>query len=117
MAQLVILLFRLTMAVCTRLRMAVLPFTFNKEIQSQKNPLEFQKNMTRGLVSYLTQSRKFLILDRDNMGVQDEELAMIRRGQMPMESLAKLGQKLSTDYIVLGDIDEIYYSKKTKFNF
>ena len=97
-----------------RLRMAVLPFTFNQEIQSQKNPLEFQKNMTRGLVSYLTQSRKFLILDRDNMGVQDEELAMIRRGQMPMESLAKLGQKLSTDYIVLGDIDEIYYSKKTK---
>ena len=98
----------------SRLRMAVIPFTINGKIPDWKKPDDFQKSMTQNLVSHLTQTRKFAMLDRENMDAQEKELAMLSAGSTPIEELAKLGQKLSTDYIIIGNIDNIHYRKSSK---
>ena len=97
-----------------RLRFAILPFTVNENISDWKKPEEFNQNITRSLVSYLTQTRKFAMLDREHMDAQDDELSILHKGNVPAEELAKLGQRLSTDYIIVGDINEIYYHKNNK---
>lgn len=97
-----------------RIRIALLPFTFNENISDWKKPDEFHKNITQNLVSYMTQTRKFAMLDREHMKTQDSELAILRNGHVPLEELAKLGQRLSTDYIIVGDVDEIHYVKNIK---
>jgi curli biogenesis system outer membrane secretion channel CsgG len=97
-----------------RLRVAVLPFTINENIPDWKKPEEFNKNITQTLVSYMTQTRKFAMLDREHMAAQSNELAMLHTGNTPVEELTKLGQRLSTDYIIVGDIDDIHYHKNNK---
>ena len=97
-----------------RLRMAVIPFAINENIVGWKKPQEFQKNISKSLVNYLTQTRKFAMLDREHVNVQDNELAVLRDGGSPKEELAKLGQRLSTDYIVVGNVSEIHYHKNQK---
>ena len=97
-----------------RLRIAILPFKPNESIPQWKKPAEFQNKITQDLVSYMTQTRKFAILDRENVDIQQKELSMLRNGQAPVEELAKLGQRLSTDYIIVGSIDDIHYLKNEK---
>ncbi len=97
-----------------RLRIAILPFTVNDNVADWKKPDEFHKNITQTLVSYMTQTRKFAMLDREHVAAQINELAILHTGNTPAEELAKLGQRLSTDYIIVGDIDKIYYHENKK---
>ena len=97
-----------------RLRMAVVPFTIDDKIPKWKNPDEFRKDITDSLINYLSQTRKFAILDRENLKHINNELSMLKKGSTPTEELAKLGQRLSTDYLVIGNIDKIHYFKNTK---
>ena len=97
-----------------RLRMAVIPFELSRDIPDWKNPAGYQNKFTHEFVSYMTQTRKFAILDRENIEAQEKELSLLQKGQTPLEELAKLGQRITADYIVTGRIDDIYYNKTSK---
>ena len=97
-----------------RLRIAVLPFTFNENIPESKKPDEFHKNLSQNLIGYMTQTRKFAMLDREHVKAQNSELAILRKGHVPLQELAKLGQRLSTDYMIVGDVDEIHYLENNR---
>jgi curli biogenesis system outer membrane secretion channel CsgG len=62
------------------------------------------QRLTQKVVTQLVQSRKYTVLDREFMADIQDELDRIRMGEMPISEMAKLGQKLSADYLLVGTI-------------
>ena len=98
-----------------RLKMAVVPMRIRKGLRKTRLVMDFEDIFRRGLENYLTQSRRFAILDRSFIAEQDKEGDFIRGGGMRQEELARLGNRVGTDYIVTGVVERAYsYVKKTK---
>lgn len=87
-----------------RNRIAVLPF----RLDNAKDPLQavFAKNICQGLVSYLTQTRRFAVLDRDFQKESSGELDSLRSADVPVEEMARLGNRLGADFIIVGQINK-----------
>lgn len=90
-----------------RLRMALVPFRINPHVSSSKKAAKFEKLFAQALVSYLTQTRKFAILDREFMKEQSMELSLIQTPDFPVEEMARIGNKLGTDYMIVGAVDDV----------
>lgn len=87
-----------------RNRIAVLPFRVanNQDIKQTT----FAKQFAQGLVSYLTQTRKFAVLDRDFSAESNRELNSLKSANVPVEELARLGNRLGADFIIVGQINK-----------
>ncbi len=86
-----------------RLRMAISDF----RIASNGNPDNlnmFRRAFVRELENYLTQTRKFAMLDRAFLAEQDKELGSLHSKDFPTEELARLGQRAGTDYLIVGEV-------------
>jgi len=98
-----------------RLKMAVVPLRIRKGLRKTRLVLDFEDIFRRGLENYLTQTRRFAMLDRSFIAEQDKEAAFIKGGGVRLEELARLGNRVGTDYIVTGVVERAYsYVKKTK---
>ena len=87
-----------------RNRIAVLPFRIaNKQDIKQAT---FAKQFAQGLVSYLTQTRKFAVLDRDFSAESNKELNSLKSANVPVEELARLGNRLGADFIIVGQVNK-----------
>ena len=84
-----------------RTRATVIPFRLTNQSQSM-----FRDTFTQSLTSQLTQSRKFAVLDRQYSAEQDAELSRLNGADVPVEEMAKLGNKLGTDLLIVGTIDD-----------
>jgi len=84
-----------------RLRMTVLPFRAQRA-EAAKVGEQFATELT----AQLTSSRKFAMLDRAFEAERQSEMSLIADGGAPLEELAKLGNRLGTDYMIVGVIDE-----------
>jgi len=90
-----------------RLRLAVMPFKTHGAKGKVKDISDFSILIGQSLASFLTQTRKFAVLDRDFTSEQNTELNSVSDGDRPVEELARLGNKLSADYMVVGKIHSI----------
>ena len=90
-----------------RKRIAVLPFQARGDccmmMGAETNPAFVAQELSRGLSNSLVQSRKFTVLDRDYIQERSSEKKMLS-GDVPSQELAKLGQELFSDYILVGTI-------------
>jgi curli biogenesis system outer membrane secretion channel CsgG len=91
-----------------RLRITVLPFQISPTVSNPQLAAQFMESFPNGLVDYLTQSRRFALLDRDFIKNQVQELDFIKRGDVRAEELAKLGNKVGADFIVVGLVEDIF---------
>jgi curli biogenesis system outer membrane secretion channel CsgG len=89
-----------------RLRLAVVPFRISKNIQDPKSAKNFENNLGTELENYLTQTRRFAMLDRAYLLEQSKELAFIQDVGMSTDELAKIGNRLGTDYLIVGTIEK-----------
>lgn len=86
-----------------RLRMAISDF----KIASEGNPDNlnmFRRAFVRELENYLTQTRKFAMLDRSFLAEQDKELGLLKSNDFRTDELARLGQRAGTDYLIVGEV-------------
>ena len=101
-----------------RKRIAVLPLQARqgccKTLGSEANPKFVSEELSRGLSNSLVQSRKFTVLDRDYIAERSSEKNVLNSGEVPPEELAKLGQELFSDYIMVGTITTANVSEVTK---
>ena len=98
-----------------RLKMAVVPFRIGGGLKKTGTVQRFEETFRRSLENYLTQSRRFAILDRSFIEEQDKEGAFIKGGGTAPEELARLGNRVGTDYLITGVVEKAYsYVKKTK---
>ena len=88
-----------------RLRMAVVDFRLGSQ-GSRDDLALFSRAFTRELEAFLTQTRRFAMLDRSFLAEQQQELAGIASGASPTQELARLGQRAGTDYLIVGEVTE-----------
>jgi len=94
-----------------RKRIAVMPLRVaKKEFIVDNQPIDkmsISKQLENNIVTYLVQSRKFTVLDRDYMREVTDEKQIITEGQTPVEEMARLGQELVADYILVGNLEDL----------
>ena len=84
-----------------RLRMTVLPFRTQGGTQTQHGDA-----FVNELNTFLTQTRRFAMLDRAFEKERLEEMAIASSDSAPLEEMARLGNRLGTDYMLVGTIDQ-----------
>ena len=100
-----------------RKRIAVMPFYYFDTSFKLKDSIvsnsKIDDLLIQNLVSYLVQTRKFTVLDREYMRNMNSELNIIKTNQTNIEETVKLGQKLFSDYIMVGTLQKLYTEEKT----
>lgn len=103
-----------------RLRLAVVPFRAADSVKVNQTVSKFEGAITSQLENYLTQTRRFALIDRSFLNEQTKELNLIAAGSttsMSVDEIVKLGNRLGTDYLIVGRIEKansVVSEKKSK---
>ena len=103
-----------------RLRLAVVPFRAADSVKVNQTVSKFEGAITAQLENYLTQTRRFALIDRSFLDEQTKELNLIAAGSrtsMSVDEIVKLGNRLGTDYLIVGRIEKansVVSEKKSK---
>lgn len=103
-----------------RLRLAVVPFRAADSVKVNQTVSKFEGAITSQLENYLTQTRRFALIDRSFLDEQTKELNLIAAGSttsMSVDEIVKLGNRLGTDYLIVGRIEKansVVSEKKSK---
>lgn len=84
-----------------RLRMSVYDPYLDQAIASNPDAIRFARSLRRNVEDYLTQTRRFAMLDRQMLSDTQNELNLIAGGGMATPELARLGQRVGSDYLVI----------------
>ncbi len=84
-----------------RLRLAVTPISILNNLLDDSSAIQFAEQLSSATEAYLTQTRRFAMLDRRYSGAVEDEKGLIRKGDMPIEEMVKLTAKAASDYIVV----------------
>ena len=93
-----------TSAQVKRLKLAVVPVALTGVARDKPEAREFADSVSASLEAFLTQTRKFAMVDRRFTGHSNRELAGVAANSSPIEEAVKLGQRVSADYIVLASV-------------
>lgn len=92
----------------SRRKIAVMPFRTMKSNFSirgtQISSSEISRQFTQNLVTEVTQSRRFTVLDRDYICEYFKEKNLLLSGDTPIEEQMRLGEVLGVDYMLVGTI-------------
>jgi len=94
-----------------RTRIAVMPFKF---FDVKGDTERYNRLLTQGLNNYLVQTKKFTVLDRDFVAQVDMEKQGILDGKTPASEMAKIGNEISADFVLVGAVESFYVKTKTK---
>ena len=92
-----------------RTRIAVFPFRLY-EIQSDKE--RFQRLLDQNINDYLVQTKKFTMLDRTFIEDVAKEQKTILDGKTPAIEMAKIGNEISADFILVGSVEDFSIEEK-----
>lgn len=93
-----------------RKRIAVLPLHWRDSyaIDGKRiNPLAVADVVEQAIVNELVDSRRFTVLDRRYMEQVDVEMQLLETDDVPVSELARLGQTLAADYVLVGTLENI----------
>ncbi len=91
----------------SRRRMVVFPLEYKTTydiLNTNVDGKEVSSRVTQAIISKLTQSRKFVMLDRENSSYYEAEKHFILSGNSPKDELLKLGKRLGADYLLIGKL-------------
>jgi len=92
-----------------RTRIAVFPFRLY-EVQSDKE--RFQRLLDQNINDYLVQTKKFTMLDRTFIEEVAREQKTILDGKTPAIEMAKIGNEISADFILVGSVEDFSIEEK-----
>jgi curli biogenesis system outer membrane secretion channel CsgG len=73
--------------------------------------IEISQKLSADLSRYLVQTRKFAILDRKNQSDIKSELDLAKSDRVPVAEIARIGNTLIADYVLVTDIHEFHYQR------
>jgi curli biogenesis system outer membrane secretion channel CsgG len=94
-----------------RMKLAVTPISISNSLASDREATTFAEAISSSLEAYLTQTRKFAILDRRNIAIQGQELKRISSMEAPIEETLKIGMRVGADLIVLAKLKSFHIEK------
>lgn len=84
-----------------RKKIAVMPF---RPLSDNPYEAQFVSELNQGIVSFLTQTRNFAILDRDYLQEKHQEFNLLLGDDVKGEERARIGNTVGTDYILVGSV-------------
>ncbi len=97
-----------------RMRIVISKPKISSNIKNKSKAKKFNSSFYSNLTKMLTSSNRFAILDRENTKNVNKELEMIASGNFRVEEVAKIGNKVAADYLLLSSLNEISSKKITK---
>ena len=86
-----------------------------KVMNNHKTAKEVSQRLTQELVSAITQTRKFSVLDRENNSAYENEKNLILSRDAHKDELIKLGNILGTDYLVVSNLTDFRISNDQEY--
>ena len=90
-----------------RLRMALSAMRIDNGVQDLRAAAEFAEDLQDGVIDYLTQTRRFAMIDRQLMSETQAELNYVATADVPTRELARLGNQVGTDYLVVLELRDL----------
>ena len=90
-----------------KMRLVITAPKINPLIKQNKKTYKFGQNFYNKFSNFITKSQKFAVLDRNNSNEINKELEKIKFGNVPTDELAKLGNTVTADYIVVSKINNL----------
>ena len=84
-----------------RMKLAVMPVVVTGPSQGRSEAIDFAESVSASLEAYLTQTRKFAMIDRRFTEKSNRELAGVNSRNAPIEETVKVGVRVGADFIVL----------------
>jgi len=88
------------------MKLAVMPATLAGSAQNRPETTEFAESVSASLEAYLTQTRKFAMIDRRYTDKSNRELAGVNSRNAPIEETVKIGVRVGADYIVFAALKD-----------
>jgi TolB-like protein len=92
----------------SRVRIAVFPF---KVFNAQGDKEKLQRLINQEINNYFVQTKKFAILDRSYLEEVAKEKSKILDGSAPAIEMAKIGNEISADFIIVGSVEDFKTEK------
>ena len=92
-----------------RVRMAAFPFRLY-EIEGDHG--RFQRLLDQNINDYFVQTKKFTMLDRSFIEDVAKEQQIILDGKAPATEMAKIGNEISADFILVGSVENFNINEK-----
>ncbi|NBO14447.1 MAG: hypothetical protein EBV20_04850 [Betaproteobacteria bacterium] len=89
-----------------RLKLAVMPLTLVGPASGKPDAIPFAESVSSSLEAYLTQTRKFAMIDRRYTETSSRELSRVNSRNAPIEETVKVGMRVGADYMVLAALKE-----------
>jgi curli biogenesis system outer membrane secretion channel CsgG len=96
-----------------RLRLAVISIKISKNVGSKEAALRYGEDWINRLEEGLVQSRRFAMLDRKYTDDTNQEVNQYLNNDFKIEELAKLGQRVGTDYLVISEVRKYNVADKS----
>ena len=90
-----------------RMRFVVSPIRISKNINDLSIAKQFAKTFNSNLRTMLVKSNRFALLDRKNSRELNKEINIIKGSNVRVEELAKLGNKVGADYIIIASLQKL----------
>ena len=90
-----------------RMRIVISAPEIASTVKNTINAKKFNTTFSSNLNKMLTKSNRFAILDRKNTKAVSKELKMIASGNFRVEEVAKLGNKVAADYLLISSLNYI----------
>jgi len=87
-----------------RLRLAVVPLRVTGDAASRAGGADFAELVSSSLEAFLTQTRKFAMIDRRSADTSYKELQRVNSRNAPIEETVKVGMRVGADYIVIASL-------------
>ena len=78
------------------------------------NGVAISEELTAAISSYLVQTRKFTVLDRAYESQTNQEQDRLKSDNVPITELAKIGQELVADYVLVGTLNNFFLREQTR---
>jgi len=97
-----------------RLKLVVAPVSMEAKLDRNQAAREFAGAVSTELEAYLTQSRKFAMLDRNFDNATSRELKRLNDPSVPIEESVRLGVRIGTDYLVVLSLREFEFESQSE---
>lgn len=100
----------------SRLRLAIVPFRISEKITNKIASQDYSSSWNNDIEEGLVQSRRFAMVDRTYSKETNQELTQYMDQGFNISELARLGQKIGTDYLVVGEVKKYNVIDKSVSN-
>ena len=90
-----------------RLRLAVVPLRVTGSAASRPDGANFAEAVSSSLEAFLTQTRKFAMIDRRSSDASQKELQLLNSRNAPIEESVKVGMRVDADNIVSAALKDL----------